>query len=284
MMAAYKYGPFGEDRGRQGPIEASRFPFRWSTKYADEETGLSYYGHRYYCAPWGRWLSRDPAEERGGLGLNVSFRNRPISLRDALGLLPIGFHRPEEPPLGESPDACRCNLDKFRLEYQSQPDGYNRGHRVVIFAFSVRAGSDPKKCALVQWYNGGGWDLDGTPRRITQYGIADRVYDTKGKWWVDSVDADPRYTAGLDYMSGPQGAAGGAGDEPGINTKGLFQVKYKMCIYHDEAVPKRVHIDANGGGYINTKAIRCLDWEASILWDDTGETHPAFWHAISGRH
>jgi RHS repeat-associated protein len=35
-------------------------PFRFSTKYQDDETDLLYYGYRYYNAGTGRWLSRDP--------------------------------------------------------------------------------------------------------------------------------------------------------------------------------------------------------------------------------
>jgi len=61
-------------------------PFRFSTKYQDEETGWLYYGYRYYDASTGRWLSRDPIEERGGLNLMSFVRNRPILEYDYLGL------------------------------------------------------------------------------------------------------------------------------------------------------------------------------------------------------
>lgn len=46
-----------------------------------------YYGHRYYDASTGRWLSRDPIEEQGGLNLYGFVRNDPISDFDALGKL-----------------------------------------------------------------------------------------------------------------------------------------------------------------------------------------------------
>jgi RHS repeat-associated protein len=38
-------------------------PFRFSTKYLDAETGLYYYGYRYYMPETGRWLGRDPLGE-----------------------------------------------------------------------------------------------------------------------------------------------------------------------------------------------------------------------------
>jgi RHS repeat-associated protein len=40
-------------------------PFLFSTKYYDWETGLYYYGYRYYDPNTGRWLSQDPLTDRG---------------------------------------------------------------------------------------------------------------------------------------------------------------------------------------------------------------------------
>jgi RHS repeat-associated protein len=56
-------GPFGEVIRATGPM-AKANPFRFSTKYQDEETDLLYYDYRYYSASTGRWLSRDPIQER----------------------------------------------------------------------------------------------------------------------------------------------------------------------------------------------------------------------------
>jgi RHS repeat-associated protein len=57
-------GPFGEVIRATGPM-AKANPFRFSTKYQDDETDLLYYGYRYYNASTGRWLSRDPIDEPG---------------------------------------------------------------------------------------------------------------------------------------------------------------------------------------------------------------------------
>jgi len=40
-------------------------PFRFSTKYQDDETDLLYYAYRYYNASTGRWPNRDPINELG---------------------------------------------------------------------------------------------------------------------------------------------------------------------------------------------------------------------------
>jgi len=62
--ANYEYGPFGEVIRQTGPM-AKANPFRFSTKYQDDESDLLYYGHRYYKASTGTWVSRDPIQEPG---------------------------------------------------------------------------------------------------------------------------------------------------------------------------------------------------------------------------
>jgi RHS repeat-associated protein len=57
--ARYEYGPFGEVIRANGAASGSN-PFRFSTKYQDDETDLLYYGYRYYSASTGRWISQDP--------------------------------------------------------------------------------------------------------------------------------------------------------------------------------------------------------------------------------
>jgi RHS repeat-associated protein len=49
-------------------------------------TGVIYYGYRFYDPETGRWPSRDPIEERGGMNLYGFVGNNGISLHDYLGL------------------------------------------------------------------------------------------------------------------------------------------------------------------------------------------------------
>jgi RHS repeat-associated protein len=86
-------GPFGEPLRQTGPIAAGN-PFRFSTKYPDQETGLLYYGYRYYNPATGRWLSRDPMEEDGGENLYCSVRNQTTTSIDLLGLLQVQMTLP----------------------------------------------------------------------------------------------------------------------------------------------------------------------------------------------
>jgi RHS repeat-associated protein len=66
---------------------SSRLRFRFSTKYLDPETGLYYYGYRHYDPLTGRWPSRDPIEEEGGLNLYAFVDNDGINWLDITGLL-----------------------------------------------------------------------------------------------------------------------------------------------------------------------------------------------------
>jgi RHS repeat-associated protein len=67
-MAQYTYDAFGNLIAKSGPL-ADFFRHRFSTKYHDSETGLYYYGYRFYHPSLMRWLNRDPTEELGRFNL-----------------------------------------------------------------------------------------------------------------------------------------------------------------------------------------------------------------------
>ncbi|QYY36714.1 RHS repeat-associated core domain-containing protein [Ruficoccus sp. ZRK36] len=86
VAARFEYGPFGEPLRATGSA-ADALTYRFSTKYTDPETGLLYYGYRYYSPGMGRWLSRDPIEEEGGMNLYVFVGNNGVNGWDQLGML-----------------------------------------------------------------------------------------------------------------------------------------------------------------------------------------------------
>ncbi len=83
--ATYDYGPFGELLRQSGEY-AMLNPYRFSTKYNDDETGWLDYGLRYYIPASGRWPSRDPIGEKGGVNLYGFLGNNGINKFDMLGL------------------------------------------------------------------------------------------------------------------------------------------------------------------------------------------------------
>ena len=85
----YQYDPFGnithlKDFDTSGVVNDN--PFRFSTKFTDDETDLVYYGYRFYNPKLGRWLNRDPIEEKGGINLYGFTYQSPINNFDVLGL------------------------------------------------------------------------------------------------------------------------------------------------------------------------------------------------------
>ena len=82
--ADYAYGPFGEAIHATGPA-AQANPWRWASKYLDEETGLYYFGLRYYDPVTGQWLSREPLGEGESVNLYSYCQNDPVNKIDVLG-------------------------------------------------------------------------------------------------------------------------------------------------------------------------------------------------------
>jgi RHS repeat-associated protein len=84
LVAVYFYDAFGRIISQSGPM-ADVFHHRFSTKYFDAETGLYYYGYRFYSSEMMRWMNRDRIGEEGGLNLYVFVENDPFSWTDYLG-------------------------------------------------------------------------------------------------------------------------------------------------------------------------------------------------------
>jgi len=91
VRAEYTFDAFGQTISQSGDM-ATTFSHRFSTKYADDETGLYYYGYRFYAPGLGRWVSRDPIEEEDQQNLYQAFSNNPITILDTLGLWGFDVH------------------------------------------------------------------------------------------------------------------------------------------------------------------------------------------------
>jgi RHS repeat-associated protein len=85
--ARYAYDAFGQTLTGTG-IAADLNRYRFSTKPIESGSGLAYYGYRYYDPVSGRWPSRDPIGERGGINLSAFATNNLIDHYDELGLFP----------------------------------------------------------------------------------------------------------------------------------------------------------------------------------------------------
>jgi RHS repeat-associated protein len=88
----YPYGGTAYIAGKS-ETEVKRKRYRYTGKERDDETGLYYYGARYY-APWlGRWMSCDPAGLADGNNMWLFSKNNPIQYIDKNGKDSIHFFR-----------------------------------------------------------------------------------------------------------------------------------------------------------------------------------------------
>jgi RHS repeat-associated protein len=83
MRARYDYAPYGQRTKLAGDLDAD---FGFTDHYEHALTGLTLAPFRAYDSGLGRWLSRDPIEEGGGMNLYSYTYNRPSSLWDPMGL------------------------------------------------------------------------------------------------------------------------------------------------------------------------------------------------------
>jgi RHS repeat-associated protein len=87
VISYEEYHPYGTTayRSSQSDVDLSLKRYRYSGKERDEETGLYYYGARYYVSWLGRWCSCDPIGLLDNINLFVYENMNPIRYKDSLG-------------------------------------------------------------------------------------------------------------------------------------------------------------------------------------------------------
>ncbi|MCH1499542.1 MAG: RHS repeat-associated core domain-containing protein [Akkermansiaceae bacterium] len=80
---------FGDDSSSS----VEEWTFLFHGEFIDTETNLYNYGFRYYHPELGRWTSRDPIGEKGGINLYGMVGNDAIGSVDELGLQKVEFAR-----------------------------------------------------------------------------------------------------------------------------------------------------------------------------------------------
>jgi RHS repeat-associated protein len=117
VSANYEYGPFGEVIRASGPMAVAN-GFQFSTKRCDATTDFLLYEYRVLRTDIGRWLSRDPIEEDGGLNIYTFVGNNAKKYIDTDG------RQFREPLMSEV--LCKYNL-AFELVPKNE---FTRGERL----------------------------------------------------------------------------------------------------------------------------------------------------------
>lgn len=83
VLTRYGYDAYGRGSKLSGTVESD---FQYTGHYAHSPSGLYLSPYRAYEAELGRWISRDPISEAGGINLYGYVQNNPINLWDPYGL------------------------------------------------------------------------------------------------------------------------------------------------------------------------------------------------------
>ena len=115
-VETYRYSAFGEQTiyDSSGQLKNSSLnPWRFSSKRIEDETGLIYFGRRFYDPCIGKWLTPDPQGYEDGPNLYAYVLNNPLSHFDLYGL----FISPAQYSLFETGRTATENLPPVVSDY-----------------------------------------------------------------------------------------------------------------------------------------------------------------------
>lgn len=129
LDARYLYDPFGNLLNASGPLAGAN-TYRFSSKELDPNSGLYYFGERFYDPNLQRFINRDPSGENGGINLYAFTGNNPVNSVDPDGLSWFSDFGDFEQNLQDrlkrffmgSP--CDYHLDPNSIQYLSNSAGF----------------------------------------------------------------------------------------------------------------------------------------------------------------
>jgi RHS repeat-associated protein len=172
VSALYEYDPFGQTLRATGPM-ANENAYGFSTKRTGRTTAIIHYEYRPYL-PWlGRWPSRDPIAEKGGLNLCGFVKNDALNRWDILGLIFEGGVEP--PPANNLNPPPSVPFPKCRIALRCQD----------VRRYGVMLGTH---CGLVVDTGDGVYKIDGSGGKINSRWVTPgSPSDATGSW----TDNDP---------------------------------------------------------------------------------------------
>jgi len=194
VRARYAYDPYGRSTKLSGDLESD---FDFTGFYRHQASGLNLTMYRAYDPDLGRWLSRDPKGEDGGLNLYGYVANNPISGTDSYGLIidvssgdqanynaAINYLN-KSPTAKQAIDALQNSSTHYTLVTNSSSDDYydpalNQIHWDPTSAFKVSGGTQSPALGLLHEI-GHGDDFDQSP-------IMSTIRSWIGSWSYDDQE------------------------------------------------------------------------------------------------
>jgi RHS repeat-associated protein len=226
LISRYDYDPYGR---RSIITENVPADFGFTGFYYDQATGLDLTWFRAYDADLGRWLSRDPIGENGGINLYAYCLNNPIDRIDPFGLFHVA---PNGNPEGSS-SVVTDGKGGLTIYIGTLPVGTSQ---CVMNSIKVHEGTH-----LLDAYNQNshiGSDKNGNPLPAGLY----LMPDTLGEEIRTEIHAT---NAQLAYLNNALNNTKSSGcDKAGIEKEIKFVTDYRQVFYDAllEAAPE----DLNG--------------------------------------
>ncbi len=132
-------------------------PWKFSTKYFDAETGLGYWGMRWYSTEINRWLSLDPGGTWDGLNIYAFVGSDPVNASDPLGLNAL--------------ECKQCGVQAYLVQWSPGLNSAYQGsllHIDVFILFKKDDMHDPYWCGYEQWVTAE-WVIIAGPHAGDQY-------------------------------------------------------------------------------------------------------------------
>ena len=197
----YAYDAFGNVRFLAPDYDSrSTSDFDWEFlfhgEFRDAETGLYNYGYRYYDASLGRWLSRDPIGESGGINLNEFVKNAPSTYLDLIGEKPVLEAILDDDPKRNRAGLCGGWLGTIKWKVTGAESGMiiqlvTTEHKIESCPNVVPSWTTRRKSELLEAWNWPLWDKTlalgdtwGNQSAAEFVGGQPRVKPCKGAWKV----------------------------------------------------------------------------------------------------
>ena len=104
-VECYRYNAYGEVKTHFLESHPTNNSWKFSSKRSDSETGLVFFGRRYYNPSLGRWITKDPLGTPEGINRYAYALNQPLTRLDLYGLYSFA-------------DFCNDAIDCFKAVYQ----------------------------------------------------------------------------------------------------------------------------------------------------------------------
>jgi RHS repeat-associated protein len=238
VVAKYQYDPFGKTRLATGDGYQDINPFRYQTKFTDHNTGLIYYGYRFYSHGLGRFLNRDPLGEQGGLNLYAFVGNDPVNAREYLGLSVIREGGPDEyhwwrEGLNDKHSDGNSNWRKILTQaYNMYYDHWNAAQRNDFQVATLDA----------YWHQDTNRHDEASLDRAVGAAVETAVLRLMGVDQAPSTPvANPTSSDGIDEISASSGASNTSDRNPVSNSKGGTDLG--LVWHNDQWYPGTVILD-----------------------------------------